>query len=81
MSRLKKFFFLVVIISLSPKAGERAGRAPGARGGPPLRCGRDAGSRCRRLALGSRAPRSPPSATPRGRDQQFAELICDALNF
>lgn len=60
MSRLKKnFFFKVVIISLSPKAGERAGRAPGRAAAPPLRCGRDAGSRVPPARAGAAAPRSP----------------------
>ena len=58
----KNFFFKVIIISLSPKAGERAGRAGGARqphprAAPWAAAGtRDPG--CRRLGASSRAPRS-----------------------
>lgn len=81
----KNFFFLVIIISLSPKAGESAGSALGARRPHPraalCAAGGTRGPGCRPAQGEQPRPAVPGSATPRAQDQQLVELITDTLNF
>lgn len=53
--------------------------APPARS--PFRYRRDAGYPGATSSRQAAVPRGPQSATPRGQDQQFVELISDTLNF